>query len=237
MSQKSYKDLKAAYYRQVRPALIPLNQGPENCGFRILKRRLAIVRLGEPSIGMYLPSNLGNVMAYRVPVRSENDIVVLLTQIFHKCQTISSTTEAALRSDKFEKEKEIIRILGWSLWTLISSRLWEHKMIKGKTKECFYDDDEHEMVRIKDNVMSNIFRSVCRDLHETGKKITCYSVFAGFLESLNLGEWKGEIFQTNVVIVREYEGSTSEEIIIDDVTKPNFANGCEPYWGPNRHVR
>ena len=224
MSQhKSYKDLKAAYYRQVRPALIPLDQGPENGGFRILLRRLAIVRLGEPSIGMYLPLILEEVMTYGVSVHSDTDIVVLLTRLFQNCQTISSTSEDAFRSDKIEKANEIIRILGRSLWTLILPRLWDHEIIRGNLWKCLHDDYEHETVRMTDKVMNEIFQSVCRDLNDKGEKVTCYSVFAGFLESLNLGKWEGELFLTNVVNVREYEGSTSEEIIIDDLTDVNVA--------------
>ena len=60
------------------------------------------------------------------------------------------------------------------------------------------------------------------------KERMCYSVFASFLESLELGNWDGDNFRTNVLDVNEYAGSTFEIIIIDTPTAA-LIPWCKPW--------
>jgi hypothetical protein len=175
---------------------------------------------------MILPSMISEVMSHEITINSDEDIVTRLVRIFKECEQVSCVSEAALRSDDFERAKEILCLLGRTMWLIMQERILEYEIVDKKHSDCWDMDHKYQTMTMKTSVMREIFWKECEDLKSSGKKRTCFSVFAGFLESLQLGQWEGDLYRTNVVDVNEYAGSSSETIIIDSSTSKLFP-GCQ----------
>jgi len=215
---ESYKELMTEYYQFVRPPLIPLDEAPEDNVFNYIERMSAVVHPGDELEVKILYSSLEGVMKDGSMVESDEDIVTRLVRLFKECQQVSGVSEVALRSDHFECAKKILRILGRTLWDFIIAYHYSHQIVSRYKSELSDRDNKYRVVTTKAEIMRNIFLSECNYLKREGMETTCYSVFASFLESLELGEWDRGTFRTNVLDVNEYVGSTSEIIIIDTPT-------------------
>ena len=215
---ESYQELMAKYYQFVRPPLIPIDEAPEDNVFYFLDRMSAVVHPGEELEVKILHSSLEGVMKDDSMVKSDEDIVTRLVRLFKECQQVAGVSEAALRSDHFECAKKILRILGRTLWKFIIAYLHRHEIVSRYNSELDDMDNKYRVMTTKAEIMRNIFWSECNYLKCEGMEITCYSVFASFLVSLELGKWDRDNFRTNVLDVNEYIGSTSEIIIIDTPT-------------------
>ena len=128
----------------MRLPLIPLNQANENCMFYELERRTAIVHPGEEPVGMIITSMIGEVMSHEFTINSDKKIVTRLVRIFKKCEQVSCISEAALRSDKFERAKDILCLLGRTMWVIIQERILEYEIIHKKHPDCWDMDHEYQ---------------------------------------------------------------------------------------------
>ena len=218
MSQfESYGELKKNYYEYVHRTLIPLSEAPPDTVFYEIDRESARVGPDQTQQGMLLPESLNRAMDPYSTTNSDGKIVKLLVRLFKKCQQVSCVSNAALKSNNFQRAKDILALLGRTLWVVITKELIALN-IAGEDGSFGWDEDnEYETMTMKISVMKNIFWGECYKLADIGKSRTCYSVFASFLESMALGAWDDGLFRTNIADVNEYEGSDSATIVVDSL--------------------
>jgi len=205
-SQSLYKQKEKEMY----PSLTP---GPNQDLYRI-KREDAIVSPGFEQYGMILDPGFDEAMKDGDVMYEKEDIVTRLAQVYKEIEQFLSNSTKALSSSSYNHAKKIIRILGRTLVTRIMDSMWGG-MGYDKSMECMDSDETHGTFTQKTATMRRIFESACETLKCLGKELTCYSVFAQFLESMGLGWWEGDKLRTIAVNVDEYIGSGVSYITID----------------------
>jgi hypothetical protein len=210
-----YKEKEKEMY----PNLIPDSNQDLYC----IKREDATVSQGFEQYGMILDPGFDEAMKDGNVMHEDEDIVTRLAQVYKEIEQFLSNSTKALSCSSYNHAKKIIRILGRTLVTQIMLSMWDG-MGYERSMECMDNDETHGLFTQKTTTMRRIFESACETLKGLGKEVTCYSVFAQFLESMGLGWWEGDKLRTIAVNVDEYIGSDVGHIITDKWGAQFFAD-------------
>jgi len=218
------------HQKEMYPYQIPKQK--EDMYLYTMKRCFATVGHGCGNHGMLLNPKFDEEMKYGSVMHEDEDVVTRLTQVYKEMEQVTSNSAKALSCPTYNHAKKIMRILGRTLWNKILDKMGG-QMGYETMLEKLDVDETHGTFTQKTTTMRNQFESACERLKQDSRKVTCYSVFAQFLESMELGRWEGDQLRTIVVDVDEYIGSNADNIIMDSKGAELFESEVSIYSAPS----